>query len=37
MKFNNEKLEKIKKQAVEKKKMDDMLEKLKKLIKKWQV
>ncbi len=36
MKFNNEKIEKIRKQTVEKKKMDDMLKKLKKLIKKWQ-
>lgn len=36
MKFNNEKIEKIKQQQQEKKKMDDMLNKLKKLIRKWQ-
>lgn len=36
MRFNNEKIEKIKQQQFEKKKMDDMLNKLKKLIKKWQ-
>ena len=35
MKFNNEKIEKIRTQTQEKKKMNEMLKKLKKLIKKW--
>ncbi len=37
MKFNNEKIEQIRSQTQEKKKMDDMLVNLKKLIKKWQI